>query len=113
MLLVGMVPEELADLARELESRGMMPVIALEPVTEQLNTNWFTWGGIVIQATVGAAPELLEPIRAQKLSAKIVVCLASGDVSELEPWVASAAELVTPADWPRARSADRIARLFT
>jgi hypothetical protein len=66
----------------------------------------------VIQGTVAAAAQLLEPVRKHKLPVKVIVCLAGGDISELEPWVASAAELVTPADWSRERVAERIAKLF-
>ena len=102
----------LAELARELETRGLMPVIALGPVEEQLNPDRFDWKAVLIHQTAAAVPQLLEPVRQRKLPVKIVVRLTAGDVSELEPWVASAAELVTPADWPRQRAAERIANLL-
>jgi signal transduction histidine kinase len=112
VLMTGKPAEELAKLARELENRGLVPVIAVGSIEEQLNPNWFSWDAVLIQETVAAVPRLLEPVRKRKLSAKIVVCLTAGDVSELEPWAASAAELVTPADWPRQRAAERIANLI-
>jgi hypothetical protein len=112
VLMTGRPPEDLAELARELEARGPVPVIALGSFEEQLNPNWFNWNAVLIQETVAAVPQLLEPVRRRRLSVKIVVCLTAGDVSELEPWVASAAELVTPADWPRQRAAERIANLI-
>ena len=112
VLMIGRPPEDLVELARELETRGLVPVIAQGSVEEQLNPDWFNWNAVLIQETVAAVPQLLEPVRKRKLSVKIVVCLTAGDVSELEPWVASAAELVTPADWPRQRAAERIANLI-
>lgn len=112
VLMTGEPPDDLAELARELETRGLVPVIASGSLDEQLNPNWFNWNAVLIQETVAAVPQLLEPMRKRKLSVKIVVCLTGGDVSELEPWVASAAELVTPADLPRQRAAERIAGLI-
>jgi hypothetical protein len=113
LLLIGKVSDDLGELAGELEVRGLAPVIARDPVDEQLNPNWFHWDAVVIHGTVAGVPQLLEPVRKRRLPVKILVCAAAGDMSELEPWVSSAAELITPAEWPRERAAEKIAKLLT
>jgi hypothetical protein len=115
ILLVGKVPQELNALTRELERRDIRAVIAKEPLDEQLNPNWYQWGAVLIQATVAAVPELLEPVQQSRkggMPVKTIVCVAGGDVADLEPWVASAAELVTPTDMSHERIAEKIAKLF-
>ena len=113
VLLIGKVPEDVAALAGELEVRGLAPVIAGEPVDEQLNPKLFNWDAVVIHGTVAGVPALLEPVRKKRLPVRIIVCVAAGgEISELEPWVASAAELVTPEHWPRERVAEKIAKLL-
>lgn len=112
VLMLGQPPEDLAELARELETRGVTPVIASGSLEEQLNPNWFNWDAVLVQEAVAAVPQWLEPVRQRKLPAKIVACITAGEVSELEPWVADAAELVTPPDLPRQRTAEKIAKLF-
>jgi hypothetical protein len=112
VLLIGTVSAELAELARELEVRGLTPVTAGDPVDEQLNPNWFHWDAVLIHGTVAGIPKLLEPVRNRKLPLKILVCTVAGELAELEPWVASAAELVTPAHWSRERAAEKVAKLL-
>jgi hypothetical protein len=112
VLLIGTVSDDVAGLARELEVRGLTPVTADDPVDEQLNPNWFHWDAVLIHGTIAGIPKLLEPVRQRRLPVRILVCAAVGEMSELEPWVSSAAELVTPAHWPRERAAERIAKLL-
>jgi len=112
VLLMGTVSEDLVPLARDLEVRGLRAVIASDPVDEQLNPNWFHWDAVLIHGTVAGVPKLLEPVRKRKLPLKILVCVVAGEMAELEPWVASAAELVTPAHWSRERAAEKIAKLL-
>jgi signal transduction histidine kinase len=112
LLLIGKVSDDLAELARELEVRGLAPVTARDPVDEQLNPNWFQWDAVLIHGTVAGVPQLLAPVRQRRLPVKILVCAAAGDIAELEPWVSSAAELVAPAHWPRERVAEKIAKLL-
>lgn len=108
ILMLAQEAEALAELAEQLEARGATPVVARNSGAEQLDSNWFLWDAVIVHAPAETVAGMFEPVQRRKLEAKLIIDLRRGDVSDLDPWTATSAELILPADLPSPVRAEKI-----
>jgi hypothetical protein len=101
----------LSETVKSLEGQGIIAVIAADKWERQLNPNWFNWDAVMLHGRE-TIPGRLAALRERKLALKTIICLSSGDLSEVDTGVSNAADLLIGPDLAQGGMVKKIANLL-